>query len=54
MRTETTINDAGDFGVGKRLKNLPALREIGFHANRLLQVERLTHDCAIGADAFRA
>jgi len=55
LRTETTINDARDFGVGKRLKNLPALREIGFQANRrLLQVERLTHDCAIGADAFRA
>lgn len=29
LRTETTINDARDFGVGKRLKNLPALREIG-------------------------
>jgi hypothetical protein len=44
-----------DVGVGKRLTNLPALREIGFQANRrLLQVERLTHDCAIGADAFRA
>jgi len=55
LRTETTINDARDFGVGKRLKNLPALREIGFQANRrLLQVERLTHDCVIGADAFRA
>ena len=55
LRTETTINDARDVGVGKRLHNLPALREIGFQANRrLLQVERLTHDCAIGADAFRA
>src|SRR5437016_6596595 len=54
LRTETTINDARDFGVGKRLKNHPALREIGFHANRrLLQVERLTHDCAIGEQAFR-
>src|SRR5262249_36656738 len=55
LRTETTINDARDVGVGKRLHNLPALREIGFQANRrLLHVERLTHDCAIGADAFRA
>jgi len=54
LRTETTINDARDVGVGKRLKNLPALREIGFQANRrLLQVERLTHDCAIGEQAFR-
>jgi hypothetical protein len=54
LRTETTINDARDVGVGKRLHNLPALREIGFQANRrLLQVERLTHDCVIGEAAFR-
>src|SRR5881628_1166858 len=54
LRTETTINDARDVGVGKRLRNLPALRAIGFQANRrLLQVERLSHDCAIGEVAFR-
>jgi hypothetical protein len=54
LRTETTINDARDVGVGKRLQNLPALRAIGFQANRrLLQVERLSHDCAIGEAAFR-
>ena len=29
LRTETTINDTTDFGIGKRLTNLPALREIG-------------------------
>lgn len=53
LRTETTINDAGDFGIGKRLKNLPALREVGFTANRrLLSVQRVSHDCAIGEDAF--
>ena len=27
LRTETTINDTRDFGIGKRLENLPALRE---------------------------
>ena len=27
IRTETTINDTRDFGIGKRLGNLPALRE---------------------------
>ena len=49
------MNDARDVGVGKRLHNLPALREIGVQANRrLLHVERLTHDCAIGETAFRA
>lgn len=53
LRTETTINNAYDFGVGRRLKNLPALRQIGFNANRrVLEVERLTHDCHIGAEAF--
>ncbi len=45
LRTETTINDTRDFGIGKRLRNLPALREIGFSANRrLLGVQRLDHD----------
>src|SRR4029453_9380765 len=36
LRTETTINDTHDFSIGKRLKNLPALRQIGFRANRRL------------------
>ena len=45
LRTETTINDTRDFQIGKRLVNLPALREIGFCANRrLLRVQRLDHD----------
>ncbi|MBI5423483.1 MAG: hypothetical protein HZA32_05310 [Opitutae bacterium] len=54
LRTETTINDTRDFGIGKRLKNLPQLRKIGFQANRrLLDVQRATHDCAVGDDALR-
>ena len=54
LRTETTINDPRDFDIGKRLKNLPALRQIGFQANRrLLDVQRISHDCAMGEDAFR-
>ena len=53
LRTETTINNTYDFGVGRPLKNLPALRQIGLDANRrVLQVEQLTHDCHIGAQAF--
>lgn len=36
LRTETTINNTNDFGIGKRLTNLPALREVGFTANRRL------------------
>ena len=53
LRTETTINNTRDFGIGKRLRNLPALRSIGFQANRrLLDVQTVSHDCAIGEDAF--
>jgi hypothetical protein len=53
LRTETTINDARDFKIGKRLPNLPALREVGFNANRrLLDVQRISHDAAIGEIAF--
>jgi hypothetical protein len=54
LRTETTINDTRDFGVGKRLCNLPALRQVGFRANRrLLDVQRISQDCAVGEGAFR-
>jgi hypothetical protein len=54
LRTETTINNPRDFGIGKRLENLPALREIGFQANRrLLHVQCTSHDSTIGEDAFR-
>src|SRR4051794_3290123 len=54
LRTETTINDTRDFGLGKRLSNLPALRRIGFQANRrLLDVQRISQDCAVGEGAFR-
>jgi hypothetical protein len=53
LRTETTINDPRDFDLGKRLSNLPALRRIGFLANRrLLDVQRISQDCALGEDAF--
>ena len=40
-------------GIGKRLSSLPALRRLGFQANRrLLDVQRISQD-AIGEDAFR-
>jgi hypothetical protein len=55
LRTETTINDTGDFHIGRKLHNLPALREVGFKANRrLLDVQRISHDCSVGEDAFYA
>src|SRR5215467_4441967 len=54
LRTETTINDTRDFGIGRRIKNLPELCRIGFAANRrLLDVERVGHDCFIGEAAFQ-
>ncbi|MCC6344359.1 MAG: hypothetical protein IT166_19315 [Bryobacterales bacterium] len=53
LRTETTINDTRDFTIGKSLKNLPALRQIGFQANRrLLGVQKISPDCSIGEDTF--
>jgi hypothetical protein len=55
LRTETTINDTYDFAIGRALRNLPALREIGFAANRrLVHVESLSHDCLIGEDHLDA
>jgi hypothetical protein len=54
LRTETTINDTRDFGIGKRLHNLPALRAVGFQAKRRrLDVQTISHDGAVGEDAFR-
>lgn len=54
LRTETTINNPRDFAIGKRLAHLPALRQVGFAANRrLLDVQSLSHDCALGEAAFQ-
>src|SRR5207247_995585 len=55
LRTETTVNNARDFGIGKRLFNLPALREVGQQANRrLLRVETTSHACLLSEDALQA
>jgi hypothetical protein len=55
LRTETTINHTMDFGLRKRLTNLPALQRIGYTANRrLLAVQRLSHDAITGADVLHA
>ncbi len=54
LRTETTIANTRDFDIGKRLGNLPALRQVGFAANRrLLNVQKISQDCAIGETVFR-
>ena len=54
LRTETTINNTRDFGIGKRLLNLPTLRQIGFQANRrLLDVQSISHDCILAEETFQ-
>ncbi len=54
LRTETTINDTHDFGIGRSLTNLPDLRTIGREANRrLLDAQRMSQRCAISADSFQ-
>jgi hypothetical protein len=54
MRTETTINDVRDFGLSRSLENLPKLKEIGFATNRrILQVEKVSHDCFLGEQDFQ-
>jgi len=54
LRTETTINNTYDFAIGKSLKNLPELRQIGFATNRrLLDIERISHDCVLAEDTFQ-
>jgi hypothetical protein len=53
LRTETTINNTRDFHIGKGLMNLPALREVGFSANRrLLGVQTISHDPIRGETLF--
>jgi hypothetical protein len=55
LRTETTINNPLDFRINKGLTNLPAMRKVGFQANRrLLHAEHISHDPATGAQAFTA
>jgi len=55
LHDHATINDTGDFEIRKGLTHLPALREIGFSANRrLLGVQRLSHNSILAAEAFTA
>ena len=54
MRTELTVNNPRDFGFGKALHNLAALRQVACAANRrLLHVQQLSHDPTLGDDEFR-
>ena len=54
LRTELTVNNPGDFGLGRKLVNLPALRELGFQTNRrLLHVQKASQDFAFSEGVFR-
>jgi len=53
LRTETTINDPKDFGIGKDLSNLAYLALIGRNINRrLLDVQRVSHNCGLSAETI--
>jgi hypothetical protein len=53
LRTETTVNQPRDLGIGKELTNLAALAEAGYTASRrLLDAECISHDPAAGTAAL--
>lgn len=54
LRTELTVQNPDDFGVGRRLKNLTALRERGFATTRrVLHVQKTSQDFAMSEELFR-
>lgn len=54
LRTELTVHDPYDFGVGRRLENLSVLRKHGFAANRcLLSVQKTSQDFVLKHNRFR-
>jgi hypothetical protein len=53
IRTETTLNQPRDLGIGKELTNLAAMAKAGYAANRrLLDAETISHDPAAGTAAL--
>jgi hypothetical protein len=53
LRTETTINNPQDFGVGKDLSNWSYLRTLAAAINqRLLETERVSQECVLSAESF--
>jgi hypothetical protein len=53
LRTETTINNPQDFGVGKDLSNWAYLRKLAAAINqRLLETEQVSQDCLLSAESF--
>jgi hypothetical protein len=53
LRTETTLNQPRDLGIGKELTNLAAMAKAGYAASRrLLDAECISHDPAAGTAAL--
>jgi hypothetical protein len=54
LRTELTVHNPADFGLGRRLENLPALRELGFQTDRrVLRVQTTSQDFVMSEALFR-
>ncbi len=54
LRTELTVHNPYDFGVGRKLENLSALRKHGFQTNRrVLHVQKTSQDFAMSETMFR-
>ena len=53
LRTETIINNPGDFGLRKDISNLPYLQKIEPDINRgLLDVQRVSHNCHLSQQSI--
>jgi len=53
LRTETTINNSRDLGVGKDISNLPFLQQLGRQINRrLLDAQHISYDCVLSAQSL--
>lgn len=54
VRTELTVHEPRDFGVGRKLENLSALRKVAFQTNRrVLHVQKTSQDFAMSEALFR-
>ncbi len=53
LRTETTINNTRDFGIGKDISNLPFLQQLGRQINRrLLDAQHISYACVLSAQSL--
>jgi len=54
LRTELTVNNPADFGLGRKLERLSALRKLGFQTTRrVLHVEHISQDFILSEELFR-